>query len=432
MSGARLAVGGAMRACAVVLSLCWAGCAAEPAWVDGELGVWREGLTVGAAGGCSTAIVAGLSQQLIDEQNCIRPNALASFAGLANVSLSANVNAFLEPPAVNGLQAAVAANGATLDVTSAFRTLAQQYLLYKWQGSCGIQIAAVPGNSNHETGIAIDVSNHDAYRVALENHGWRWYGSGDVVHFDWVGGGTVDLRADSVLAFQKLWNANHPADAIGEDGVWGPMTQSRLEQTDVNGFAAGTTCAAPPPVAEWAAKFHAEGGARALVPRQSAEVWVEFENVGTRTWRPGETNLGTAGPHDRASALASPGWLGPNRPATVEKQTAPGEVGRFTFVVTAPDAPAALSESFALVEESVTWFGAGGDWTLALDVEPFVDRAAPLAAADAQKAAGALAADAAAGCVVGASRRADAGAVAPFAFVLLAGLWIWRRRRRRR
>jgi hypothetical protein len=29
---------------------------------------------------------------------------------------------------------------------------------------------------------------------ALTSNGWRWYGSGDAVHFDYVGSGSVDLR----------------------------------------------------------------------------------------------------------------------------------------------------------------------------------------------------------------------------------------------
>src|SRR4029077_7429710 len=108
------------------------------------------GLTVGGAGGCSTFIVDGLSQQLIAEQNCIRPNALVSFAGKPGINVGSNVYAFLEPPAADAI--AKAATSLSLDVTSAFRTLAQQYLLYKWYqaGQCGISLAATPGNSNHE------------------------------------------------------------------------------------------------------------------------------------------------------------------------------------------------------------------------------------------------------------------------------------------
>jgi hypothetical protein len=137
-------------------------------------------------------------------------------------------------------------------VTSALRTLAQQYLLYRWyrQGRCNIGLAADPGTSNHESGLAVDLSNYRTFRSALEGHGYSWYGPGDLVHFDYVAGGT-DIRRYSVRAFQKLWNANHPNDQIAVDGVWGPATASRLARTPAAGFSSGATCdpdgAAPDP-----------------------------------------------------------------------------------------------------------------------------------------------------------------------------------------
>jgi hypothetical protein len=164
-----------------------------------------------------------------------------SFAGVANVSVAATVYPYLEQPAVDGLTAAAAAAGSPmLDVTSAFRTLAQQYLLYKWyqQGLCGITLAAAPGASNHETGTAVDLSNYAAATAVMTAHGWTHsYPTTDPVHFDYTAGGTIDLRADSVLAFQRLWNRYHPSDPIAEDGAYGPQTEARLVQVDVNGFA---------------------------------------------------------------------------------------------------------------------------------------------------------------------------------------------------
>ena len=48
-----------------------------------------------------------------------------------------------------------------MSINSAFRTVAQQYLLYAWykQGRCGIGLAATPGNSNHEQGLAVDIED---------------------------------------------------------------------------------------------------------------------------------------------------------------------------------------------------------------------------------------------------------------------------------
>ncbi|MCA1664925.1 MAG: hypothetical protein LC659_11740, partial [Myxococcales bacterium] len=130
----------------VILASVVAGCAPEePSWQEGQIGEVYEGLSVGGAAGCSTFVVDGLSKQLIAEQNCIRANALVSFVGKQGISIGSNVYPYLEPKAAAGLEAAGASS--TVSVTSAFRTIAQQYLLYHWYetGQCGISLAAVPG-----------------------------------------------------------------------------------------------------------------------------------------------------------------------------------------------------------------------------------------------------------------------------------------------
>ena len=65
----------------------------ESHWEEGELGVLRQGMTVGEAGGCSTSIVNALSEQLIEEINCLRPNTLREFTGY-NMSLGPAVFPF--------------------------------------------------------------------------------------------------------------------------------------------------------------------------------------------------------------------------------------------------------------------------------------------------------------------------------------------------
>jgi hypothetical protein len=129
-----------------------------------------------------------------------------------------------------------------MTVNSMLRTVAQQYLLKSWVNTCGITAAANPGSSNHETGLAIDVDEHAAWQSALESHGFTWLGSGDVVHFDYTGAGTVDLHPIGVKAFQKLWNLNHPEAPISEDGLYGPQTEGALTQSPADGFATGANC----------------------------------------------------------------------------------------------------------------------------------------------------------------------------------------------
>ena len=206
------------RGClAIVIVL--GGCSAEePSWEEGQIGEIYEGLSVGGAGGCSTFVVDGLSKQLIAEQNCIRANALVSFSGKKGLSIGSNVYPYLEPKAAAGLEAAGAAS--TISVTSAFRTIAQQYLLYRWyqNGQCGISLAAVPGNSNHETGIAVDVEQlqrrdqqHDEARL--------------VAHLSVVGSGAL-----------RLHGGRHHRPALGERaGVSAAVEPEQPERQDRRG-----------------------------------------------------------------------------------------------------------------------------------------------------------------------------------------------------
>jgi hypothetical protein len=114
-----------------------------------------------------------------------------------------------------------------------------------------------------------------------------------------------------------------------------------------------------------AAQFGAAEGAMdypmAMVSGDEAVVWVEFTNQGNTTWDLDLTRLGTAEPADRVSAFYKDGnWLGPNRPTGADHSNyGPGAVGRFSFVMLAPDVEetTTFTEAFQLVQEGVSWFG---------------------------------------------------------------------------
>jgi uncharacterized protein (TIGR03382 family) len=195
--------------------------------------------------GCSTKAVEGLSKQIVAQASCISPGAFAAVPARPNLMLGSAVFAYLEPPAKDALLATLDANTMTpMTVNSMLRTVAQQYLLYRWYqtGQCSIALAAKPGTSNHETGLALDVQNYTAWQTALEGHGFKWLGPSDVVHFDYVGAGAKDQTDLEVRAFQQLWNQNNPADPIAEDGAYGPQTEARLKASPAEGFPKGATC----------------------------------------------------------------------------------------------------------------------------------------------------------------------------------------------
>ena len=195
---------------------------------------------------CTTAGTRGLSLQMLGEVECLRPGTLKRIDNIPGVSLSAGALPRLNAAAAGRLRTA-AASGA-LSLSSATRSTAQQFVLYYWythqRCTSVVRLAARPGTSNHESGVAIDVPSYAAARSRLGANGFRWLGSSDPVHFDYVGAGAVDIRSLMVKAFQRLWNRNHPTDRISEDGAWGPATSARMDRSPAAGFTRGAACAA--------------------------------------------------------------------------------------------------------------------------------------------------------------------------------------------
>jgi hypothetical protein len=240
-----------------MLAACGPGEDAEPTGQTSDELTATDPVSLAVSQSCSTTSVKGLAEQIIEEVQCMKPGTMSRIDTIKNVSLGSAVFPYLQTPAKNALAAAVAARGTTMTINSALRTLPQQYLLYAWYktGRCGIGLAASPGNSNHESGLALDIEDHAGWNNAMSSHDFKWFGNADPVHFDYVGGGTTNLFGLDVEAFQRLWNRNHPNDLIAVDGSYGPETESRLVKSPIGGFPIGAQCnnsadagsAEPPP-----------------------------------------------------------------------------------------------------------------------------------------------------------------------------------------
>lgn len=181
----------------------------------------------------STAVVNGLSPQLIYQLQLMMPDAFVSFDDL-NVDLLDAAFPYVQTPAKQALQKAIQDRGQTMQVNSAYGTIAQQMLLYNDRFNNPNPVAP-PGASNHQTGLAIDIEDATGWEVYLMRYGWNPL-PGDPPHFDYQGGGTIDLRSQSILAFQQLWNQNHPNERISEDGGFGPQTEDALNRSPAPGF----------------------------------------------------------------------------------------------------------------------------------------------------------------------------------------------------
>jgi hypothetical protein len=201
--------------------------------------------------GCSTEVVRALSEQIIAEGNCIEPGAFEKLPELENVELDDSVFPYLRRNARDALVSALRSTKRhRIKINSMLRTVAQQYLLFQWyeRGRCGIKLAANPGRSNHQSGLAIDVSEPNRWRSTLTRNGFRWLGKKDRWHFDYVGKKSRRGRAAEptegldVHAFQRLWNRNHPDDPIAENGEFDDATREALQEAPVAGFKQGAMC----------------------------------------------------------------------------------------------------------------------------------------------------------------------------------------------
>ncbi len=186
---------------------------------------------------CSTADLRELDLQLISQINEMAPGALVDFSHL-DVKIMSACHPYVQAPGIPALEKAIKSRGETLIVNSAYRTIAQQFVLWNhcMNSRCNISAAAIPGKSNHNTALSIDVDDYDSWKPYLEKNNWMWLGAFDPMHFDFKGTSTRDIRSLSIKAFQILWNLNNPTRSIKDDGIWGNQTKNALLQTPVNGF----------------------------------------------------------------------------------------------------------------------------------------------------------------------------------------------------
>jgi MYXO-CTERM domain-containing protein len=330
--------------------------------------------------GCSTSTVKGISQQIVDQAECFAPGSYVLMPSKPNLTFNDVEFQYLQSAARDALIAVLASKpGTTMTINSMLRTLPQQYVLYNWyqNGQCNISLAATPGTSNHESGLALDVNQYATWKPAFLANGFTWQGAADVVHFDYTGPGIIPFKGNDVRAFQQLWNKNNPADVIDEDGVYGPQTGARLAKSPADGFPIGPNCAVAAGVDVWpsvtidakdtltdqdskdvADLFEGEthtatltitnkGGAAA--PSVDVGVWIEEPYLGATDYliESDWTHPGTFAENDANTDAANPPHdLPPGQAFTLKMHAlSPGETKRITLTLQAAQYSIGLADS---------------------------------------------------------------------------------------
>lgn len=226
--------------------------------------------------------------------------------------------------------------------------------------------------------------------------------------------------------------------------------QRVFDRLDALVSQAATTCdGVMPPPPMWAATFVDQNfiasqlGAVTLEEGSTVDGWFELRNTGTATWTPALTRLAPT-PRDQASPLADPSWLSTARVGGVATSTVPNAVGRFPVRLRG-NTVGSFTQTFGLLQEGVAWFadrGGPADTFITVRVE-----VVPRAPADAGVTTDAGVTDAGVTIEPGPPQPIEVSALAegtvtlpaagcgcttvdPLAWGALAGLVLFRRRRR--
>lgn len=174
----------------------------------------------------NTRGIAGLSNQL-----CNKAVGLGFLVHVAHPNLITDSNSlvhlYLQPRSAAALLRVAAR--CKVQISTAYRTLAQQYVL---KHNLTTLVAPI-GRSDHGSGRSVDVVNYSDIIGILRDEGWQETYASDLVHFDYPG---TDQRSNTILTFQHLWNDHNFNDRLDLDGVCGPHTLECLANSPISGW----------------------------------------------------------------------------------------------------------------------------------------------------------------------------------------------------
>jgi MYXO-CTERM domain-containing protein len=203
----------------------------------------------------------------------------------------------------------------------------------------------------HESDTAHHIGGWNPFTIGIEHEGWiadpgRWY--------------TETMYRSSARLTRHLCDKyGVPIDReriVGHVEVPGASHTDPGPGWDWDRYMTYVREAGGPP---FEASFVALDYPMELTAGEEGVAWIELKNEGSATWTVSSTRLGTAAPQDRPSPFyADYNWDNDHRPTAPDGTFAPGSVGRFSFVVLAPEvtAPEDYVETFQLVD-GADWFG---------------------------------------------------------------------------
>lgn len=190
-------------------------------------------------------LLDGLSNQLVDAINCIRPGTLSDLPDGNWQMLSPLRPALIDARGVDDLMEAAESRDTSMIIRWAYRDIALQNLFFLWTLK-GCDFAAPPGLSNHQNGLSVDLNDPGDWRGTMERFGWENNLPNDRPHFDYVLADDEGLATLSILAFQALWNHNRADAPLALTGEFDEATEQALGDTPLRGFQRGL-CEGPRP-----------------------------------------------------------------------------------------------------------------------------------------------------------------------------------------
>lgn len=184
------------------------------------------------------ALLDGLSRQLVEAIDCVRPGTLGELPDGNWQMLDPIRPALVDARGVDDLIEATGSGDRSAVIRWAYRDVAVQHLFYLWTLK-GCDFAAPPGLSNHQNGLSVDLNDAGYWSPLMRAYGWEDNLPTDRPHFDYVLAEDVGLARLSLFAFQALHNRNRPDAPLPLSGEFDAATEAALGDALIGGFAEG-------------------------------------------------------------------------------------------------------------------------------------------------------------------------------------------------